>query len=98
MRPDKGQWNAAEREFPKLVRMVKPKKIVVTGLDAWANMPRECAVELGDKLQAYRFGRSLIWCLAVPHPANRSRGQGFKWREIAERMEAFRKARFPERL
>jgi hypothetical protein len=92
-------WRAGERDFWQLIEKLKPTptKVVITSLTAWSNM-RDSDVHLTDTLQAYRLGHSgdLMWCLAVPHPASRERGKGFRWSDIAEQIALFRSAVLPE--
>lgn len=91
--PTGEQWKDAKRKFPLLIKKLRPAKIVVTGLTVWSKMPK-MAIEFGDKLQAYQLadGEKLIWCLAIPHPAS----SGFDWRDMAERIAAFRTTAFPD--
>ena len=93
-RPNQSQWDKAEAEFWRLLKVVAPKRIEITGLDAWSRMP-ETQIYFGDRCQAYRLsGGQLVWCLAVPHPSNRR--QGFLWDEVGETIAAFTATKFPD--
>jgi hypothetical protein len=93
-------WKAGKRDFERLVEGLEPEpeKVIITSLSAWKNM-KESDVHLTDTLQAYRLksSGSLMWCLAVPHPASRKRGKGFRWSEIAEQIALFRSTVFPKK-
>lgn len=93
-------WEDGERDFKGLVERLtpRPEKVIITSLSAWEKMP-ESDVHLTDTLQAYRLKSSgnLIWCLAVPHPASRKRGKGFRWSDIAEQIALFRSTVFPKK-
>jgi hypothetical protein len=94
-RPTPNQWTEAGAHFLLLLERIRPQKVIVTGLDMWAEMP-ECATGLLDDLQAYRLSNGdFVWCLALPHPANRR--QGFSWDEISEKVRLFRASIFPAR-
>jgi hypothetical protein len=97
-RRTKGMWEGGERDFWKLIEKLKPTptKVVITSLTAWSKM-RPSDVHLTDTLQAYRVGPSgsLMWCLAVPHPASRKHGKGFRTLDIAEQIALFQSAVLP---
>jgi hypothetical protein len=94
-RPKSHQWQDAGPHFLALLENIRPLKVMVTGKDMWEMMP-DTALRLLDELQAYRLlNGELVWCLALPHPANR-RG-GFKWETIWESIRLFRETSFPER-
>ena len=94
-RPSAAQWKEASEQFWTLLAKLTPKRVVITGLDAWSKMP-STEVSFGDRCQAYRLGGRLIWCLAVPHPANRR--EGFRWREVSQAIAAFDGTDFPETI
>jgi hypothetical protein len=90
-------WAAAKPQFQSLIARLQPRKIIVTGHEAWGKMPDECCAMLADNLQAYRLpSGKLAWCLAIAHPANRT--NGFRWEEVAAQIKAFRGTTFPESL
>jgi len=94
-RPSSEQWRAAGDPFLLLLEKLQPSKVVVTGKDMWSNMPK-CSAHLSGDLQAYKLrdGR-LVWCLAVPHPANRAKGEGFRWEAVGEYIDRFKAMSFP---
>jgi hypothetical protein len=98
-RPTKKQWQDAAACFPSLIERLRPRKIVVTGKTMWNyHMPDCTGAYLSDDLQAYKLSDgSLVWCLAVPHPANRKLKEGFQWERVGRAIHAFRSAEFPLR-
>lgn len=94
VRPRKSLWDEAHDMFPGQLAGIepKPRKLIITGKDAWNRMPDTHAWLLND-LQAYRFDGGLLWCLALPHPANRL--QGFNWQEVGRSIRAFMATSFP---
>ncbi len=96
VRPTKSQWQCAGPHFLQLIEELRPLKVIVTGKDMWDIMP-ECSVRLLNDIQAYKLkDDSLVWCLALPHPANRT--DGFPWQGIGESIRVFRKTSFPADL
>jgi hypothetical protein len=92
-RPKSDQWAHAGKQFLKLLEELRPRKVIVTGVDMWNRMP-DTAVRILDDLQAYRLkDGSLAWCLAVPHPANRR--SGFRWKEVSESVRLFGNSELP---
>jgi hypothetical protein len=97
-RPSKKQWEQAEPCFRSLIEKIRPLKVIVTGKTMWnghmvCNGPHLC-----DDVQAYKLSDgTLVWCLAVPHPANRKKGEGFKWEWVGKNIRAFRSIDFPLR-
>jgi hypothetical protein len=92
-RPTEKHWQEAGPHFLSLLEQIQPLKVIVTGKDMWASMP-DCAVYLVNDLQAYKLPNGqLVWCLALPHPANRV--QGFRWREIGESIRLFKATNLP---
>jgi hypothetical protein len=93
VRPSPQQWNDAAAQFLPLLERLRPSKVVVTGKDLWKNMP-SCSAHLSGDLQAYKLSNGqLIWCLAVPHPANRT--EGFRWEAVGEYIQRFKAMTFP---
>ena len=92
-RPSAAQWKEAAHQFRVLVGQLAPRKVIITGLDAWNRMPAT-DIHFGDRCQAYRVGGRLVWCLALPHTANRI--EGFRWSEVGELIAAFTATDFPE--
>ena len=96
VRPSKELWDEAGPHFLALLEQLQPQKVIITGKDMWQKMP-ECSVRLLDDLQAYRIsGGRLVWCLAIPHPANRV--EGFPWEKVAESIQVFEVTSFPLHL
>lgn len=95
-RPCLDSWKEAGSHFHRLIEKLRPRKVILTGKDMWARMP-ECCCRLLDDIQAYRLADgSLVWCLALPHPANRI--EGFSWERIGESIRWFRACDFPDRM
>ena len=93
VRPAGTHWQQAGPHFLNLLEELRPTKVIVTGKEMWDRMP-DCSVRLVDDIQAYKLkDNSLIWCLALPHPANRT--QGFSWEAISASISLFRAAIFP---
>ncbi len=95
VRPDTAMWSAAKEQFLNLIDELKPDKILVTGYELWKKMP-ETDCYMTDRLQAYciRSTGHLAWCLALPHPANRT--EGFNWAVVGKQIKLFREASFPK--
>ena len=92
--PTPKQFRDAGPHFLKLIEKTHPLKVIVTGKTLWNHMPPP-SVHHRDR-KAYRLSDgSLVWCLAIPHPANRI--AGFNWRRLSERIRQFRSAKFPRR-
>jgi len=80
-------WDRARSQFRGLISDLQPRRIIITGREAWREMP-ECDVELVRDLQAYRLSdRQLVWCQALPHPRNQI--EGFAWQRFAECIALF---------
>lgn len=93
-RPTPKQFRDAGPHFLKLIEKTHPLKVVVTGKTLWNHMPPP-SLERRDR-KAYRLSDgALVWCLAIPHPANRT--TGFNWRMLSKRIRRFRSAKFPRR-
>ncbi len=92
-RPASENWQKAGPHFLSLLEKIHPLKVIVTGRDMWGRMP-EFYARLLDDLQAYRLSNgALVWCLELPHPANRR--EGFKWEKIGESVHFFTSTNFP---
>ena len=101
-RPNPNDFKIAQIAFQELIETIKPARIVVTGLTAYNNLPKpdkerlEPALSLERTLKAFRLSSGkLAWCLGVPHP--QSRKPRYRWEEIGERVECFRRAELPLR-
>ncbi len=93
-RPTKEQFRDAGSHFLKLIERARPLKVIVTGVTLWNKMPPTSVHRRG--LKAYRLSDgTLVWCLAIPHPANRT--VGFSWAKVGKRIRRFRSARLPRR-
>jgi hypothetical protein len=93
VRPKAAHWSDAGPHLMTLLEDLRPLKVIITGKDAWNRMP-DCSARLLDDIQAYRVKDGiLVWCLALPHPANRN--EGFAWKPIAESVKWFRATQFP---
>jgi uracil-DNA glycosylase len=90
------QLDEAGPIFLALIEDIRPAKVIVTGKDLWKNMMPKTSVSRGADLQAYELNDgSLVWCFAIPHPANRT--QGFSWRKVNKSIQRFRSAKLPVR-
>jgi hypothetical protein len=98
-RPKKAHWDAARVLFPGQIGEIhpKPRKLIITGLQAWRNM-QEAQIQLTPEIQAYDFGDELLWCLAVPHPANHAKGGGFRFKEVGMSIRVFMETSFPLKM
>ncbi|MBB5327805.1 uracil-DNA glycosylase family protein [Tunturiibacter gelidoferens] len=95
VRPKAAHWTDAGPHLLTLLEELRPLKVIITGRDAWNRMPG-CSARLLDDIQAYRLqDGAFVWCLALPHPANRN--EGFAWERIGESIRWFRSTQFPER-
>jgi hypothetical protein len=94
VRPTQPVWDEAHNMFPAQIATLdpKPRKLIITGKDAWNRMPNT-VIELTPDVQAYKGYGGLLWCLALPHPANRT--QGFDWQRIAQSIRIFLATTFP---
>lgn len=98
-RPTRDLWEDSANLFPSHFSTLdpKPRKIILTGKEMWNRMPENSVRELVPDVQAYRFDGELLWCLAIPHPANRVKGQGFAWQRVGEQIKTFLEISFPIR-
>jgi hypothetical protein len=97
-RPTEKQWQDAGAPFISLIDKIRPLKVIVTGKTTWKMMPGCTVSYLCDEVQAYKLSDgALVWCLAVPHPSNRKKGEGFQWERVGEGIRAFRSIEFPRR-
>ena len=93
-RPTSKQFKNAGPNFLALLERIRPLKVIVTGTTLWEKMPDTFAHRRG--LEAYRLSDgTLVWCLAVPHPANRT--VGFNWKRVRKSILRFRSAKLPRR-
>ncbi len=97
-RPTRKQFEGAHPAFLQLIEKIRPSRVVVTGKTMWNRMPACHGPHLCEDLQAYKLSDgSLVWSLAVPHPGNREKGEGFVWERVAAAIRAFRSIKFPLR-
>jgi hypothetical protein len=98
-RPTKRQWLDAATHFKSLIEKLRPLKIIVTGKTMWDNHMPDCdGPHLCTDIQAYKLSDgTLVWCLAVPHPSNRKKGEGFQWEWVGKYIRTFRSIKFPLR-
>jgi hypothetical protein len=95
-RPSPIQCEDAAQHFLRLLKQIRPLKVIVTGMDMWVHHMPYTSVQRNDCLQAYELADgTLVWCLALPHPSN-SRA-GFKWEEISDRICRFKETKLPLR-
>jgi hypothetical protein len=88
------QFEDAGPHFLALIEKIRPLKVIVTGKDLWNGMPDTAVTRRGRG--AYRLSDgTLVWCLAVPHPANRT--EGFNWKRVSKSILRFRSAKLPLR-
>jgi hypothetical protein len=91
-KPTRRQFREAGPHFLKLIERIRPLKVIVTGTTLWNKMPRT-SVRRGD-LEAYTLqDGTLVWCMAVPHPANRT--VGFNWKRVSNSIRRFRSSKLP---
>ncbi|MGB8579786.1 MAG: hypothetical protein WCD47_03130 [Candidatus Sulfotelmatobacter sp.] len=93
-RPTQRQFRDAGPHFLKLIEKIHPLKVIVTGKTLWNHMPPPSVNHRDRKAYTLSDG-TLVWCLAIPHPANRI--TGFTWRRLGKRIRQFRSAKFPRR-
>ncbi len=94
-RPRPEQFREANCCFLSLIEKLRPRKVIITGKAMWSKMPPS-AVWFIDDLQAYKLeDGDLVWCLALPHPANRR--EGFNWKHVAEQIRVFKSMELPRR-
>ena len=93
-RPTPKQFRDAGPHFLKLIENTRPLKVIVTGTTLWNKMPRTSLYR--RELEAYRLSDgTLVWCLAVPHPSNRT--VGFDWKRVRDSILRFRSIKLPRR-
>jgi hypothetical protein len=93
-RPSPKQFEDAGPRFLALIEKIRPLKVIVTGKTLWNNMPRTSVKRRA--LGAYTLSDgTLVWCLALPHPANRQ--VGFDWEKVSQSVRRFRSDAFPLR-
>jgi hypothetical protein len=94
-RPTQQQFRDAGLHFLRLIEKLQPSKVIVTGIVLWNAMP-STTIRSGESLKAYMLSDgALVWCLAIPHPANRQ--VGFNWKRVSKRIRWFRSAKLPIR-
>jgi hypothetical protein len=99
-RPTKKQWDEAEPCLISLIEKMNPRplKIIVTGKTMWNHHMNCTGPHLCHDVQAYRLSDgTLVWCLALPHTANRETGVGFQWEWVGKYIRTFRSFDFPLR-
>ena len=78
LRPTQQMWDDAKLKFRPLLEELRPRRIIVLGLDLWSKMP-DADFDLTDPVQGYRLeDGTLAMCHQVLHPAG-----GFSWRQLA---------------
>ncbi|MGD0911383.1 MAG: hypothetical protein ABR928_05775 [Terracidiphilus sp.] len=97
--PTSKQIDVARELFLPFLETFRPLKVLITGKRMWNDYLPGCnGPHICDDLQAYRLADgTLVWCLAVPHPANRQKGVGFPWARIGESIRVFVATSFPTR-
>ena len=94
-RPTSEQRKNTGPSFLALIEKIRPLKVIVTGKTMWNKMPPTS--DYRGNLEAYRLADgTLVWCLAVPHPSNRT--EGFKWEAVSKDIRHFRAVRLPRRV
>jgi hypothetical protein len=83
-------WRDGGKDFLCLIEELKPKRVIITSLVVWGKMPKTQAHHPdNDRIGAYQLNSGdFVWCLAVPHPANRT--EGFYWKDVARDIREFR--------
>jgi hypothetical protein len=96
-RPTHRQFAESKTHFRILLEELRPTRVIVVGKTMWnRHMPGCEGPHRSDDLQAYKLSDgTLAWCMAIPHPSNRT--QGFRWEEIGEKIREFRSAKLPSR-
>jgi hypothetical protein len=77
-RPTREMWQQAKKEFPQILKCLHPKRIIVLGKTAWANMPEtaDCFDKEGN-VQTYRLtSGELCYCWAMVN-------RGLAWRTLS---------------
>ncbi len=95
VRPSPQQWSGAAANFKTLLEELRPAKVILTGRDMWerGGLPDGDEWLLND-LQAYRLeDKTLVWCLALPHTANRR--EGFNFEFVGASIRNFVASSFP---
>lgn len=96
MRPSDAQWQGAANLLLPLLEKLRPERVIVTGIEMWKHMP-DTKVQLSGDVQAYELRNGdLVWCLAVPHPANTV--SGFQWWNVARYIRTFRRISLPQNV
>jgi hypothetical protein len=95
-RPSAKQFRDGGPPFLSVLERLRPRKVIVTGIELWNSMPYT-AVQFRNDLQAYSLtDGTLVWCLALPHPSNST--VGFKWEEANQKIRSFRSDELPLRF
>jgi hypothetical protein len=96
-RPSQRLWKEAGQLFMEMLEDFRPTKVIFTGRDLWerGSLP-DCHEWLLADIQAYKLkDRSLVWCMALPHPANRR--EGFDYEKVGASIRNFVASRFPSK-
>ena len=91
------QWEEAKPYFLNLIELIRPRKVIVTGIGMWKAMP-DCDAgwsmifrPIGLPMER-SFGASD--CLT---PQAEPKGRGFAWESVAASIKLFRDTAFPLR-
>lgn len=78
VRPTDEMWETAREEFPALLDRLKPRTVIVLGLEMWGKMP-DARIFITNDVQGYRLkDGGIAMCWAVNHPT-----AGLSWRRLA---------------
>jgi hypothetical protein len=94
-RPNGHDFEDGSQAFLEVLELLKPSRVVVTGMQIWNSMP-VCDAGGENHQGAYRLSSgNLSWCLAVPHP--QSRKPRYNWQEVGDEIRSFCRLKLPLR-
>jgi hypothetical protein len=68
-RPSAEAWGAAAKEWPALLKELRPRTVIVLGKEMWRRMP-ETQTQISGDVQGYALTDGTIaMCFAIPHPS-----------------------------
>ena len=82
VRPTPAAWQQAKDEWFQLLHSLRPKSVIVFGIDMWSKMPRTQHYTT-DRIQGYDLADgSIATCYALVHPSSPRGSLG--WRRYAD--------------
>ncbi|MDB5411178.1 MAG: Uncharacterized protein JWL84_6090 [Rhodospirillales bacterium] len=92
-RPSRAMYEAAQAPFLSLLETLRPRRVVILGLEAWESFPPTQRYLTRD-VQAYQLSSGdLVWCIALGHPASLQKWPG--WETVHTAINLFSDLQLP---